>query len=165
MIIPGRFSASYLEINISRRKANYVNAALPPSSAGTWSIPLSFQYQQSPKCHWNEQIWQGHQEMPKANQRVDFHTVKTILTILLLSFYENQSCLYVCKVSHYFASPQSNPLRAHLSWQSPTFKFLFSLIHIYIYRHIYMYTYTLLISLAAQWFCYPAEWFGLACNT
>lgn len=95
-------------------------------------ISLSFWYQQPPKYHWNEQIWQVYQQVPSENRRVDFYTVETILTVLLFSFHKNQSFSYVWKVSHYLVSPQNKLLIAHLVWQSYLQVSLLSDTYIYI---------------------------------
>lgn len=147
MIIPVRLFASCLEINISRRKANYVNA----------SVPLFL-----PDPHLSHDLFSigSHQNIIEMNrydritEKCPEQTEEWISTLwkLFLAF----TCSLSTKVKVVCMSAKyPTILRVHratclqlMLYGSLTFKVLFSLIHIYIHTHmhIYLYTHTLVRS-------------------
>lgn len=92
MIIPMRLFASCLEINISRRKANYVNASLPLLLLE----PHLSHYLFSIGSHQNIIEMNRYDRFIKKcpEQTKDWiSTLETVLTVFLLSFHETHSCL------------------------------------------------------------------------
>lgn len=115
MIILGSLFASCLEIDISWRKANFICASLPHFLPERIHL-IIFSVLEVTKISLKLTDVTGSPRGPETKPKSGFLYSGNHSYSSLPSFNKNPSCLYVCQVSCYLESLQSNILTAHLIW-------------------------------------------------